>query len=259
MFIEVFKYLPVATVLGERVLVIHGGLFHRDAVALAQLEALDRTDYSAKPTAARCAAARRARRARARLAARREGAAARLPLVGPAPEARPRAEQRGAGVKFGPDVVAEFLAHNAPLSMVVRSHECVARGFDLPYDLQKLHARDAMDLAMDPARRLAPEMLRCATIFSASNYGGSGRNLGAYLTFRREGSKSLSIGGAGEARSSSRCRRRRARARRPRRGRGAGARQRRRRRRPPVRRALVLDDRRGRRARGRQHDEPQAT
>ena len=48
MFIEVFKYLPVATVLGERVLVIHGGLFHRDAVALAQLVGLRCTDTVAK-------------------------------------------------------------------------------------------------------------------------------------------------------------------------------------------------------------------
>ena len=35
------------------------------------------------------------------------------------------ANTRGAGLEFGPDVSDEFLTKNAPLSMVVRSHECV--------------------------------------------------------------------------------------------------------------------------------------
>ena len=39
----------------------------------------------------------------------------------------------------------------------------------------------------DETDAAAVAALRCATVFSASNYGGSGRNLGAYLTFSRFG------------------------------------------------------------------------
>lgn len=34
---------------------------------------------------------------------------------------------------FGPDSTAEFLDYNG-LDMVVRSHECVEEGFDLPFE-----------------------------------------------------------------------------------------------------------------------------
>lgn len=47
----------------------------------------------------------------------------------PIPEPNPR----GAGILFGPDITAHFLDYN-DLSMVVRSHECVEEGFDLPFE-----------------------------------------------------------------------------------------------------------------------------
>lgn len=48
------------------------------------------------------------------------------------------------------------------LKMIVRSHECVSNGFDLPFSGSMRHA--------------------LCTVFSASNYGGGG-NLGAYMVF----------------------------------------------------------------------------
>ena len=68
---------------------------------------------------------------------------------------------RGAGVHFGPDVTKEFLDNNN-LSMVIRSHECVRRGFELPFSGANAHL--------------------LGTIFSASNYSG-GDNEGAYMVF----------------------------------------------------------------------------
>ena len=59
----------------------------------------------------------------------------------PQPRAGRENNSRGAGGKFGPDVVREFLATNS-LCMVVRSHECVNRGFDLPFDVDKVGSRD---------------------------------------------------------------------------------------------------------------------
>lgn len=68
---------------------------------------------------------------------------------------------RGAGVAFGPDITKLFLQNNN-LKMVIRSHECVRSGFDKPYSGWPEY-----------------EDILC-TIFSASNYGGSG-NTSAYI------------------------------------------------------------------------------
>lgn len=54
-------------------------------------------------------------------------------------------------MSFGADLTREFLKHNG-LTMVVRSHECVPYGFELPY--------------------VGEDSGLLCTIFSASNYGG---------------------------------------------------------------------------------------
>lgn len=41
--------------------------------------------------------------------------------------------RRGAGVLFGRGVVDEFLANNAPLALIVRSHEMVPEGVDYKF------------------------------------------------------------------------------------------------------------------------------
>lgn len=76
---------------------------------------------------------------------------------------------RGSGVLFGPDVAAEFMANNG-VTMVIRSHQCPRRGFELPFFPPGEHPEDY------------PEHLPLlCTIFSASNYCGDGDNDGAYL------------------------------------------------------------------------------
>ena len=70
---------------------------------------------------------------------------------------------RGAGVAFGPDVARAFLLNNN-LKMIVRSHECIRTGFDLPF--------------------LGDEKDLLCTVFSASNYCG-GDNSAAYMVFSR--------------------------------------------------------------------------
>lgn len=66
---------------------------------------------------------------------------------------------------FGPDITKRFLDNNN-LKMVIRSHECVRSGFDRPYSEWPEY-----------------EQILC-TIFSASNYSGSG-NTSAYIEIVR--------------------------------------------------------------------------
>lgn len=65
-------------------------------------------------------------------------------------------------VKFGPDRVRDFLRNNAPLSMIIRAHECVMDGFE----------------------RFANGQL--ITVFSATDYCGHHKNAGALLFVRRD-------------------------------------------------------------------------
>ncbi|KAF4750003.1 serine threonine-protein phosphatase, partial [Perkinsus olseni] len=65
-------------------------------------------------------------------------------------------------VKFGPDRVVQFLEENAPLTMIIRAHECVMDGFE----------------------RFADG--RLITLFSATDYCGHHKNAGALLFIRRD-------------------------------------------------------------------------
>ena len=60
LFVEVFKHLPIAATVGGRVMVIHGGLFHRDGVTLDHLDAVDRAAFCATPAPEEEAALRHA-------------------------------------------------------------------------------------------------------------------------------------------------------------------------------------------------------
>jgi diadenosine tetraphosphatase ApaH/serine/threonine PP2A family protein phosphatase len=145
--------------------VVHGGLFHNTDVTLEELNAIDRTRFTLED----------------------------LPENGELPEPLSRENPteffkqltrdalwsdpvdldglhesvRGAGVAFGPDVAKAFLEkHN--FKLVIRSHECIRSGYDEPYQ-SEIPEND----------KLAPFL---CTIFSASDYGGSG-NSAAYLEF----------------------------------------------------------------------------
>ncbi|CAM9525544.1 unnamed protein product [Chrysoparadoxa australica] len=166
MFCEMFRHLPICSVLAKRVIVIHGGLFHREGVTLAELDEVERTEYVVPSRLAEEKAEHEmnSRELRAKdLRTLMHCALWSDPDIEdslPEPEPNPR----GAGVLFGPDMLSSFLNGN-DLAMLVRSHECVEDGFDLPYEGEQEGA--------------------CCTIFSASNYGQS-MNQGATMTFSWE-------------------------------------------------------------------------
>lgn len=170
---EVFRYLPIVHVIDDKVLVIHGGLFGRQGVTLADLDEIDRLDYSpAPPPEPEPSTAAEAREQDLRQLMRDCLWSDPKPTLGCEFNS-----VRRQGQLFGPDVTEEFLATNG-LLMIVRSHECVKRGFDQPYEEM-------------------PHLL--ATIFSASGYSGS-NNFGAYMSFSRtENLKESSFVVGGEA------------------------------------------------------------
>ena len=77
--------------------------------------------------------------------------------------------ERGAGVMFGPDVAQTFMDTNN-LSMIIRSHEMVKKGFLLNYSNCVIPNLNPVDSPL------------LATIFSASNYS-DGDNEGMYIRF----------------------------------------------------------------------------
>ncbi|KAL6072383.1 Serine/threonine-protein phosphatase [Balamuthia mandrillaris] len=138
---EVFKYLPLATLIHDRVLVLHGGLFSSNDITLDHIRSID---YKRQ-------APRKVQSFNDQLFSEILWSDPR-PITGTAPS------QRGAGVYFGQDVTQQFLERNG-LSLIIRSHEMVAEGFQL------MHGRQII------------------TLFSASNYCGANENFGAFITF----------------------------------------------------------------------------
>ena len=165
MFVEVFQQIPLFATINRTVFVVHGGLFHNADVSLDELNEIDRTKFTLED----------------------------LPENGEPPLPLDRTNMhefnkqltrdalwsdpidvdglhesvRGAGVAFGPDVTKAFLGKNN-FKLVIRSHECIRSGYDEPFQ---------SEIPTDD--KSAP--LLC-TIFSASDYGGSG-NSAAYLEF----------------------------------------------------------------------------
>lgn len=151
LFCESFRYLPLATLIDDRVLVVHGGI-PRENILVKDLNTLERagydlTRYRTKPKS------RKDREPHRKMQIIRD-------LLWSDPKASKGYEEnkRGAGTIYGPDIVQKFMTKNK-LALVVRSHECVPRGFDWPYR----------------------EKGMLVTLFSASNYCGKANNLGCFM------------------------------------------------------------------------------
>lgn len=151
LFCESFKYLPLATLIDHRVLVVHGGV-NRDLILLREINTLDRAGYDLTRW-----------REKPKNKAEREPFRKMIvmrDLLWSDPKASKGWEEnkRGAGINYGPDIVQKFMTKNK-LALIVRSHECVPRGFDWPYQDQGM----------------------LVTLFSASNYCGKANNLGCFM------------------------------------------------------------------------------
>ncbi|CAH0481989.1 unnamed protein product [Peronospora belbahrii] len=151
LFCDSFRYLPLATLIDDRVLVVHGGV-PRENVLIKEFNMLERsgydlTRYRTKPKS------RKDREPHRKMQLMRD-----LLWSDPKTTKGYKENKRGAGIIYGPDVVQKFMTKNK-LALVVRSHECVPQGFDWPYR----------------------EKGMLVTLFSASNYCGKANNLGCFM------------------------------------------------------------------------------
>ncbi len=110
LFRELFCALPLAYVLGGKVMVVHGGIPTCPGGDLASLRKIDRTKEPPD-----------------------EGPMCECLWNDPQDELGSTPNKRGVGVAWGPDLTQKYLTENG-LSLVVRSHEVKEEGYELTHD-----------------------------------------------------------------------------------------------------------------------------
>ena len=112
LFSESFSALPLATLVGTKYFVLHGGLFSDDKVSLNDIRKLDRHKQ------------------------RQPGQAGlMMEMLWTDPQTAPGRgpSKRGVGMQFGPDVTKRFCEANG-LEAVIRSHEVRMEGYEVEHD-----------------------------------------------------------------------------------------------------------------------------
>eukprot|EP01063_Lacrimia_lanifica_P026730 TRINITY_DN364_c0_g2_i2.p1 TRINITY_DN364_c0_g2~~TRINITY_DN364_c0_g2_i2.p1 ORF type:complete len:924 (+),score=312.15 TRINITY_DN364_c0_g2_i2:104-2773(+) len=166
-FQKLFKLLPLATVISDKVFVVHGGL-PRTPVHLDHIKSINhRRDAPSPPTNLHDYVF--------------------FDSIWSDPH-----EGRGVGtsdrggncVAFGPDITEKFLVRNK-MSMVIRSHQVPERlhpdgypaGFDWHHPIKPSTTAKPLSKA---------QLGMCLTVFSASNYCGHTANRGAVVVFEND-------------------------------------------------------------------------
>ncbi|KAL6708273.1 Palmitoyl-protein thioesterase 1 [Coniothyrium glycines] len=112
LFSESFSALPLATLIGKKYFVLHGGLFSDDKVTLDDVRKLDRFKQ------------------------RQPGQAGlMMEMLWTDPQTTPGRgpSKRGVGLQFGPDVTKRFCENNG-LEAIIRSHEVRMEGYEVEHD-----------------------------------------------------------------------------------------------------------------------------
>lgn len=111
-FSESFSALPLATLIGKKFFVLHGGLFSNDDISLDDVRKLNRHKQ------------------------RQPGQSGlMMEMLWTDPQTAPGRgpSKRGVGLQFGPDVTKRFCEKNG-LEAVIRSHEVRMEGYEVEHD-----------------------------------------------------------------------------------------------------------------------------
>lgn len=112
LFSESFSALPLATLIGEKYLTLHGGLFSDDKTSLDDIRKLNRHGQKQPGQA---------------------GLMMEMLWTDPQPQPGRGPSKRGVGLQFGPDVTKRFCENNG-LEAVIRSHEVRMDGYEVEHD-----------------------------------------------------------------------------------------------------------------------------
>lgn len=110
-FSESFSALPLATLIGDKYLTLHGGLFSDDKTSLDDIRKLDR--HSQRQPG-------------------QQGLMMEMLWTDPQPQNGRGPSKRGVGMQFGPDVTKLFCEKNG-LDAVIRSHEVRMEGYEVEH------------------------------------------------------------------------------------------------------------------------------
>lgn len=160
LFSESFSALPLATLVGEKYLVLHGGLFSDDKVTLDDIRKLNRHNQRQPGQA---------------------GLMMEMLWTDPQDEPGRGPSKRGVGMQFGPDITKRFCENNG-LEAVIRSHEVRMDGYEVQHDGRCITGMFRTGNYV--------YFLCCADIkmlvFSAPKYCDSTENRGAYINIKSD-------------------------------------------------------------------------
>lgn len=155
LFSESFSALPLATLIGSKFLVLHGGLFSDDNVTLDDIRKVDRH------------------------AQRQPGQSGlMMEMLWTDPQTAPGRgpSKRGVGMQFGPDVTKNFCDKNG-LQAIIRSHEVRMQGYEEEHDGRCITGKS---LCQSPDLS-SHQFANSYQVFSAPKYCDQTENKGAYI------------------------------------------------------------------------------
>jgi serine/threonine-protein phosphatase 5 len=152
LFSESFSALPLATLIGKKYLVLHGGLFSDDKITLDDIRKLNRHNQR-QPG--------------------QSGLMMEMLWTDPQTEPGRGPSKRGVGMQFGPDVTKRFCENNG-LTAVIRSHEVRMEGYEEEHDGKCITGM--LEVSPQPT-----QLTNILPVFSAPKYCDSTENKGAYI------------------------------------------------------------------------------
>lgn len=159
-FSESFSALPLATLIGKKYFVLHGGLFSDDKITLDDVRKLNR--HSQRQPG-------------------QQGLMMEMLWTDPQPMPGRGPSKRGVGLQFGPDVTKRFCENNG-LEAVIRSHEVRMEGYEIEHDGRCITGMFSSVKIWLTRHGLT----RVRIVFSAPRYCDTTENKGAYINIESD-------------------------------------------------------------------------